>query len=637
MTYRVKRRGILVLIAAVLAAAVVYMERYEYNRIQRDGAYMEHLCFVMSDSMSEQKIFCFTDETEQTSYLFLPSYAKAEDVKISFNGADTVVFSGDGKETALKDGGKIGALQYDKKYEMYFCDKKGERLAGRDFVIMHSAGLPAAFLETDSGSMSSLDADKSYEEKGRIVLLDADGTVVCADKLDRISGRGNSTWGYPKKSYGIRLKNRTDLFGMGSADNWILLSNVEDRAYIRNKITYDMGIAAGMEGSPESRYIDLYINHKYHGMYQLCEKVEIDPERVPIADLGAENKRRNRDKEMEDYGRFVTDERKGVVLPTEPDDLTGGYLLERDVPEKYWDEISGFATEVLGDFYTVKEPAYTSEAELDYISELVSGMEKAVVSADGVNPDNGKSYTDYIDMRSFAQKYTLEESIKNNGGGATSSFFYKPQDAVSEKLFAGPIWDYDKAYANEDGINESTRDLCYLMQRSSNPTSFFWYLSRHPEFQKAVSACYEEFFSDYMQVILDEKIDEYVSEIDTAKEMDLIRWKEIYGEDVDYKYEVQRIRDFLSARKPFLDEVWIEKKEVCTVRFLTEEGYIRSYMGVKKGERLERMPREKAGTVNGEWVFDGWFTQDGVFFDGTEPIEEDITLYARSHKVSEAN
>lgn len=206
MTYRVKRRGILVLIAAVLAAAVVYMERYEYNRIQRDGAYMEHLCFVMSDSMSEQKIFCFTDETEQTSYLFLPSYAKAEDVKISFNGADTVVFSGDGKETALKDGGKIGALQYDKKYEMYFCDKKGERLAGRDFVIMHSAGLPAAFLETDSGSMSSLDADKSYEEKGRIVLLDADGTVVCADKLDRISGRGNSTWGYPKKSYGIRLK-----------------------------------------------------------------------------------------------------------------------------------------------------------------------------------------------------------------------------------------------------------------------------------------------------------------------------------------------------------------------------------------------------------------------------------------------
>ena len=314
---------------------------------------------------------------------------------------------------------------------------------------MHSAGLPAAFLETDSGSMSSLDADKSYEEKGRIVLLDADGTVVCADKLDRISGRGNSTWGYPKKSYGIRLKNRTDLFGMGSADNWILLSNVEDRAYIRNKITYDMGIAAGMEGSPESRYIDLYINHKYHGMYQLCEKVEIDPERVPIADLGAENKRRNRDKEMEDYGRFVTDERKGVVLPTEPDDLTGGYLLERDVPEKYWDEISGFATEVLGDFYTVKEPAYTSEAELDYISELVSGMEKAVVSADGVNPDNGKSYTDYIDMRSFAQKYTLEESIKNNGGGATTPFSINPRMRSARSCLRGrfgimikhtPIW-----------------------------------------------------------------------------------------------------------------------------------------------------------------------------------------------------
>jgi len=90
------------------------------------------------------------------------------------------------------------------------------------------------------------------------------------------------------------------------------------------------------------------------------------------------------------------------------------------VPEKYWDEISGFATEKLGDFYTVKEPSYASEAELDYISELVSGMEKAVILADGINPDSGKSYMDYIDMWSFAQKYVLEELCKNNGGGATS-------------------------------------------------------------------------------------------------------------------------------------------------------------------------------------------------------------------------
>lgn len=633
MMCRMKRRVILGLLLVFLIAVVVFMEKNEYDRIQRNGDYMENLCFVLSNSVSEQQIFCFTDIEENVSYLFLPSYAKASDVKISFAGAEKVVFAGGEGEITLRNNENINALEFDEKYEMFFCNRRGERLARQEIVIMHSAGLPAVFLETDSGSMQMLNADKEYEEKGRIVLFDTDGNVVCVDKLDRISGRGNSTWGYPKKSYGIRLKNRADLFGMGSADSWVLLSNVEDRSYIRNKITYDMGIAAGMAGSPESQYIDLYINHRYHGMYQLCEKVEIDPERVAIADLEAENKKLNRN--IENYGHFETERLKGVALPTEPRDLTGGYLLERDVLEKYREEISGFYTEHLKNLYTIKSPSYASEAEVAYISRLVNNMEKAVASEDGINPDTGMSYMDYIDMRSFAQKYIVEELTKNNGGGATSSFFYKPEDAVSNKIFAGPVWDYDKAYANLDGINESTQDLCYLMQRGTDPTTLFWCLTRHSEFRSEVSACYEDFFADYMQKIQNEKIDEYVSEIDIAKNMDLVRWKTIYGESVDYEYEVQRIRNYLSERKPFLDQVWTEQKEICTVSFISEEGAARNYVSVIKGERLKRLPGSEPGTMDGDRMFDGWYTESGIYFNEATPVDEDITVYARSHEVQE--
>lgn len=632
MMYRMKRRVILGLLLVFMIAVVVFIEKNEYDRIQRDGDYMENLCFILGNSMSEQQIFCFTDKGENISYLFLPSYARAEDVKISFAGAEQVVFAGEEGEITLKNGEQISALKYNEKYDMYFCNRKEERLARQEIVIMHSDSLPAVFLETDSGSMEMLNANKDYEEKGRIVLFDTDGNVVCADKLDRISGRGNSTWGYPKKSYGIRLKNRTDLFGMGSADSWILLSNVEDRSYIRNKITYDMGVAAGMKGSPESQYIDLYINHRYHGLYQFCEKVEIDPERVAIADLEAENEKYNRD--VENCGHFETESQKGVVLPTEPRDLTGGYLLERDVLEKYNEEISGFCTEYLGDRYTIKQPAYASEAEVAYISRFVNGMERTIVSEDGIDLDNGMRYTDYIDMRSFAQKYIVEELTKNNGAGATSSFFYKPEDVVSKKIFAGPVWDYDKAYANLDGINESEEDLCYLMLRDTDPTMLFWYLNGHSEFRSEVLACYGEFFSGYMQTIQDEKIDEYVSEIDTAKDMDLVRWKEIYGESVDYAREIQRIRDFLRARKLFLDQVWIEQKEVCTVQFFSEEGEVCNYVSVIKGECLKRLPGREPGTMYDDSVFDGWYTEDGVFFDKSKPVTEDITVYARSHEAS---
>lgn len=615
---------LMLLFLAVIAA---FSEKETYDWVREDGGYIENLRFVIGNSSPEQRICCFTDETENINYLFLPSYADTGHVKILFAGAERVIFSGEEKEVAFKSGESIGALTCDGSYRMSFCDSAGRELAGEKIVIMRSANLPAAFLQTDSGSMEKLDADKEYEEAGKIILFDAGGKMVCADTLDHISGRGNSTWAYPKKSYGIKLKNKADLFGMGSAERWILLSNVEDRSYLRNKITYEMAIAAGMEGSPESQYIDLYINNRYHGMYQLCEKIEIDPERIPVADLGDQNKRLN--KEIETYRRFETQRKKGVELSAEPGQLSGGYLLERDVMGKYADEVSGFETTLLGDPYTIKDPKYASPAEVDYISGLVNDMEKAVVAEDGVNQDTGKSYLDYIDLESYARKYIVEELTKNNGGGATSSFFYKPEDKISTKLFAGPVWDYDKAYGRLYGIDGTTRDLCYLTQRGES-TPLFWYLYTHPEFRQSVADCYQAFFSDYLQTVQEQKIDEYVSEIYASANMDRVRWKEIYGE-VDYTGEIWTIRDFLSGRKAFLDEAWIERKELCTVHFLAEEYGQEMYVSVIQGETFESLPIGEPGDRDGNRVFDGWYTADGRLYDGTEPVLKDITVYGKSH------
>lgn len=94
-------------------------------------------------------------------------------------------------------------------------------------------------------------------------------------------------------------------------------------------------------------------------------------------------------------------------------DLTGGYLLERDVSDKYNEEVSGFETTLLGDQYTIKSPKYASRAEVDYISGLMNAMEKAVTQTDGVNPDTGLSYPAYLDLESYARKYIVEELSKN--------------------------------------------------------------------------------------------------------------------------------------------------------------------------------------------------------------------------------
>ena len=116
--------------------------------------------------------------------------------------------------------------------------------------------------------------------------------------------------------------------------------------------------------------------------------------------------------------------------------------------------------------------------------------------------------------------------------------------------------------------------------------------------------------------------------------MDLIRWKEIYGEQVDYDSEVQRIRDFLSSRKPFLDEVWAGEKEICTVCFSSEEGAAHNYVSVIKGECMERMPGAAPGTLSGDRMFDGWYTEEGTYFDTATPVVKDIVVYERSHEIT---
>lgn len=126
----------------------------------------------------------------------------------------------------------------------------------------------------------------------------------------------------------------------------------------------------------------------------------------------------------------------------------------------------------------------------------------------------------------------------------------------------------------------------------------------------------------------------YSKEIYTAKDMDEIRWKNVYGGAVDYAYEVWKIKDFLAARKLFLDEVWAKQREISTVCFVPEDSG-RRYVSVLKGERLERLPEIEPETQDGDRIFDGWYAEDGTFFDDTTPVTKDMTVYARSHEISE--
>ena len=104
-------------------------------------------------------------------------------------------------------------------------------------------------------------------------------------ELEYLRGRGNSTWTFAKKPFKFKLKNSTDLLGMGANKHWVLLANAYDGTMVRNRIVGYMGRMLGMDFTPMYTPVDLVVNGEYRGSYTLAHQVRIGKTRVNIKEL----------------------------------------------------------------------------------------------------------------------------------------------------------------------------------------------------------------------------------------------------------------------------------------------------------------------------------------------------------------
>ena len=56
-----------------------------------------------------------------------------------------------------------------------------------------------------------------------------------------VKGRGNSTWGYPKKPYRLKLDKKSEICGLGKAKNYVLLANHIDPTLMLNSVAFKSG------------------------------------------------------------------------------------------------------------------------------------------------------------------------------------------------------------------------------------------------------------------------------------------------------------------------------------------------------------------------------------------------------------
>lgn len=525
---------------------------------------------------------------EDCHYIFLPATVDRNKLIITYETENEPLYLS-GKSVVS---GKMTSLLGEKdKFEV----NAGDVYCGKLKIMQSNVG--CIYLKTSRGGLEALDANKGLIETGSVLMLNENGGTEYSGFLEKITARGNSSWDYSlKKPYNFKLPKKENLYGMGEAKKWSLLGNYLDHSMLRNEITLKMSRAAGMEYVMDSVFVDLYADGSYRGTYQLIERVQIQKNRVNIRDLEDEMEKLDRKKPdtykhcvvgAPNLHEYMENSYKYYDIPNNPHDITGGYLLQFQLWNRYGVKSnSGFITS-RGQAIEIDGPEYASRDQVMYIRNFVQDMEDAMYSDTGYNA-KGKHYSEYIDVDSFITAYLVQEISMNVDATSTSFYLWKDSDLKGDgKLHCGPAWDFDLAYSNFlvsrnnsdgdigfswnpnnlfvacfpiNGYNESDRPVCGI--------SWIGQLYKQDEIKKRVAEIYFDRFEPYLDdLICSEQslIIGMAEEILPSAEMNNARWHMYGGKEYcvfgassgeDFMGSVEIVRDFIEKRKAYLSELW---------------------------------------------------------------------------------
>jgi hypothetical protein len=359
-------------------------------------------------------------------------------------------------------------------------------------VELESSVLPVFLIETDG---QVIEDDEKITADLRILYNGPSIENFMTDLPTEYDGkigieiRGATSSGYPQKPYGFETRNldgtnnNVGLVEMPAENDWVLLSNFNDRSFIRNTLAQHLFEKMG-NYAPRATLCEVQLNGNYQGVYVFGEKIKRDAGRLNIATLNA-------------------DELSG-------DDVTGGYILQMN----YWNDQNSWELS----YNPPNNPEYDvhlryeypkadviAQEQKDYIAAFVDSMETAIYSEDFDDMETG--YRQFLDVESFIDYFLLNEVSRNNDGFKKSRFFFKDKYSNGGKFKAGPPWDFDWGWKNLTSceIFESTEGEGWAHLINSCPTDNYspeWYvrLLQDSTFGNHMRCRYDEYRDDFLNM-----------------------------------------------------------------------------------------------------------------------------------------
>ena len=326
-----------------------------------------------------------------------------------------------------------------------------------------------------------------------------------------IRGRGNSTWGFPKKPYKVKLDSKASVFGMPEDKEWCLLANYTDRTLLRNVVAMRLSSICGFAWTPRMVSVELYLNNKYQGVYTFCEHKKVSSDRVDI-DVDAGD----------------------VYLEIEQ---------QQDETICWW---TGMGVPMM--FSDPEEPAADQQ---NYIKDYFADFEASLYAPDFADPETG--YASYIDVDSFIDYFIVQELAKNTDGNLRKSSFITKE--VGKKMEMYHLWDFDLTFGNSGWVMHDPVGWWIKDYKPDCTIGDNWFnrMFQDPAFVAKVKARWEELLPQLREI--PDFIDKQALYLDKAKDRNFTVWD--INASVDwvecpslgsYQKEVDFLKEFYTKR-----------------------------------------------------------------------------------------
>jgi hypothetical protein len=382
-----------------------------------------------------------------------------------------------------------------------------------------------------------------------------------------------------KKSYGIETRDNNgndvnmEIAGFPAESDWILTGDVFrasdhiifDPTLMHHYVGYELFRRMGDYAS-RSRFAELELNGVYMGIYVIMEKLKRGPDRINIMKLTA------------------TD--------TDTANISGGYILKIDKtagsdvigyhPLEYylnnWDddlrytEHNSFRSnyDIFSKLLTTTPYGPTSAKYLETYflyeypdAEVINSAQKAYIRnyfndfetallTDDFNSDR-RTYTKYIDRKSFIDFFILNEVCGNIDAYRLSTYMYKNR---GEKLKMGPVWDLNIGYNLQDRVPFDDWIMNYNTYVTSDAwmVPFWWKrLMEDPQFRSELKGRWTELRANVLSTVnvlgLTNETSQYLTS-NNAISRNYTKWT---GNSVNYSTSMNDMNTWLRNRLEWMD------------------------------------------------------------------------------------